>query len=65
MLSYRKDTATGNKLALYWNKKPVPKDEYEKYWIKEVVRLKEVIVEEEMKTDAILKCADAIIKSRN
>ena len=61
MLSYRKDSATGHKLALYWNKNPVPKEKYEKYWLKEVARLKAIIVEEEKKTDAIIKCADAII----
>lgn len=65
MLSYRKDNSTGNKLALYWDdgrgKVAVKPNERDKYWIKEVARLKGIIVEEENKTDAIIKCADAII----
>ena len=61
MLSYRKDNATDNKLVLYWDKRPVPKDEYDKYWMEEVDRLKGNIEEEKKKTDAMLKCADSML----
>lgn len=44
MLKYRKDAGTGNKLTLYWDengrKDVVDKNDHDKYWGREVDRLK-------------------------
>ncbi len=63
MLKYRKDNATGNELAMYWNDRPIPKEQREKYWMLEVERLKVELEEEKLTNKTMLKLADAIINS--
>ena len=57
MLTARKDSGTGNKLALYWDdgrgKKLVPLDKHEERWGDEVKRLKAALQYEVAKREAI------------
>ena len=67
MLTARKDSGTGNKLALYWDdgrgKKLVPLDKHEDHWGKEVKRLKAALQYEVAKREAITDELEQVIST--